>query len=121
MRGSFNGKITGFHPVVKGSIPLPRTNYALVSLMVEVLFCNQDVWVRFLPRAPKLYSGRLVARTPAFQVGEAGSIPVRSTKLSRGVRVDEGLISRIRSFEYFPRNQHATVVLWVGHRIVYPI
>ncbi len=26
MRGSFNGKITGFHPVVKGSIPLPRTN-----------------------------------------------------------------------------------------------
>jgi hypothetical protein len=25
MRGSFNGKITGFHPVVKGSIPLPRT------------------------------------------------------------------------------------------------
>ncbi len=25
---------------------------ALVSLMVEVLFCNQDVWVRFLPRAP---------------------------------------------------------------------
>ena len=27
-----------------------------------------------------LYSGRLVARTPAFQVGEAGSKPVRSTK-----------------------------------------
>jgi hypothetical protein len=26
MRGSFNGKITGFHPVVKGSIPLPRTS-----------------------------------------------------------------------------------------------
>ena len=26
------------------------------------------------------YSGRLVARTPAFQVGEAGSKPVRSTK-----------------------------------------
>ncbi len=29
----------------------------------------------------ELYSGRLVARTPAFQVGEAGSKPVRSTKL----------------------------------------
>ena len=28
-----------------------------------------------------LYSGRLVARTPAFQVGEAGSKPVRSTSL----------------------------------------
>jgi hypothetical protein len=28
----------------------------------------------------ELYSGRLVARTPAFQVGEAGSKPVRSTK-----------------------------------------
>ena len=28
----------------------------------------------------QLYSGRLVARTPAFQVGEAGSKPVRSTK-----------------------------------------
>ena len=27
-----------------------------------------------------LHSGRLVARTPAFQVGEAGSKPVRSTK-----------------------------------------
>ena len=26
-----------------------------------------------------LHSGRLVARTPAFQVGEAGSKPVRST------------------------------------------
>ena len=26
MRGSFNGKITGFQLVVKGSIPLPRTN-----------------------------------------------------------------------------------------------
>ena len=25
MRGSFNGKITGFQLVVKGSIPLPRT------------------------------------------------------------------------------------------------
>ena len=56
MRGSFNGKITGFHPVVKGSIPLPRTSYALVSLMAEVLFCNQDVWVRFLPRAPNYTS-----------------------------------------------------------------
>jgi hypothetical protein len=71
---------------------------------------------------PNLHSGRLVARTPAFQVGEAGSKPVRSTMLSRGVRVDEGLISRIRSFEYFPRNQvYATVVLWVGHLIVYQI
>ena len=33
------------------SHPLFQIN-ALVSLMVEVLFCNQDVWVRFLPRAP---------------------------------------------------------------------
>ena len=30
----------------------------------------------------ELYSGRLVARTPAFQVGEAGSKPVRSTKVN---------------------------------------
>ena len=30
-----------------------------------------------------LYSGRLVARTPAFQVGEAGSKPVRSTKFCK--------------------------------------
>ncbi len=34
-----------------------------------------------------LHSGRLVARTPAFQVGEAGSKPVRSTKLCRGGRL----------------------------------
>lgn len=27
MRGSFNGKITGFHPVVEGSIPSPRTKF----------------------------------------------------------------------------------------------
>ena len=33
-----------------------------------------------------LYSGRLVARTPAFQVGEAGSKPVRSTKFYLCVR-----------------------------------
>ena len=31
MRGSFNGKITGFHPVVKGSIPLPRTSFRMRS------------------------------------------------------------------------------------------
>ena len=30
----------------------------------------------------ELYSGRLVARTLPFQGGEAGSIPVRSTKLT---------------------------------------
>ena len=33
MRGSFNGKITGFHPVVKGSIPLPRTKLCISSVM----------------------------------------------------------------------------------------
>ena len=52
MRGSFNGKITGFHPVVKGSIPLPRTSYALVSLVVEVRSCKAGVLVRFRPGAP---------------------------------------------------------------------
>ena len=31
----------------------------------------------------EFYSGRLVARTPAFQVGEAGSKPVRSTKFCK--------------------------------------
>ena len=46
--------------------------------MVVDWFCNPGVAVRFCQGAPKL---------------------------SRGVRVDEGLISRIRSFEYFPRNQ----------------
>ena len=43
-----------------------------------------------------LYSRRLVARTLPFQGGEAGSIPVDSTK-------------------------YAVVVLWVGHLIVYQI
>ena len=31
MRGSFNGKITGFHPVVEGSIPSPRTKFRISS------------------------------------------------------------------------------------------
>ena len=67
--------------VVLVRIQVGRPVFALVSLVVEVLFCNQGVWVRFLQGAPSnLYSGRLVARTPAFQVGEAGSKPVRSTK-----------------------------------------
>ena len=32
-------------------------------------------------------------------------VPRRGMNLTRRVRVDEGLISRIRSFEYFLRNQ----------------
>ena len=35
-----------------GSKPVRSTNFALVSLVVEVLFCNQGVEVRFLPGAP---------------------------------------------------------------------
>ena len=56
MRGSFNGKITGFHPVVKGSIPLPRTK------------CYH-VWV---PKRPKGAVCKIVVREfeshPRFQI-----------------------------------------------------
>lgn len=38
MRGSFNGKITGFHPVVKGSIPLPRTGIRDKYIMFYYLY-----------------------------------------------------------------------------------
>ena len=52
MRGSFNGKITGFHPVVKGSIPLPRTNLALKALLAMHGSCKPENTVRFCMRAP---------------------------------------------------------------------
>ena len=38
--------------VVKVRILAERPVFALVSLVVEVLFCNQGVEVRFLPGAP---------------------------------------------------------------------
>ena len=63
-----------------GSIPSRRTNLALVSLVVEVLFCNQGVEVRFLPGAPILSRIRLAAMPP---------------RLGRGVR----------RFESFMRDQ----------------
>jgi hypothetical protein len=31
MRGSFNGKITGFHPVVESSILSPRTSFRILT------------------------------------------------------------------------------------------
>ena len=53
MRGQFNGKIKRCQRLVKGSTPLPRTSYALVSLVVEVRSCKAGVLVRFRPGAPK--------------------------------------------------------------------
>ena len=38
--------------MVKVRILAERPSFALVSLVVEVLFCNQGVEVRFLPGAP---------------------------------------------------------------------
>ena len=43
---------TRFSEMGWGSTPLLSASYALLSLMVEVLFCNQGVWVRFLQGAP---------------------------------------------------------------------
>ena len=48
------GCIRGLGPCGLGSNPSRETSFALVSLVVEVLFCNQGVEVRFLPGAPSL-------------------------------------------------------------------
>ena len=42
--------------VVLVRIQVGRPVFALVSLVVEVLFCNQGVEVRFLPGAPSFVS-----------------------------------------------------------------
>ena len=59
--------------------------YPVLLLGVSVAVTLQTLTLSSLVRSqyplPVLYSGRLVARTPAFQVGEAGSKPVRSTSL----------------------------------------
>jgi hypothetical protein len=47
-------RTSGFQPGKRGSTPLPSTNFALVSLVVEVRFCNPGVAVRFCPGAPSL-------------------------------------------------------------------
>ena len=72
---------------------------ALVSLVVEVLFCNQGVEVRFLPGAPILSRIRLAAIPPrlgrGFRVFEShlrdqyyGSMAERScTFLIRKIRM----------------------------------
>ena len=59
--GLCNGSTTDFDSVSLGSIPSPGAMFfALLSLMVEVLFCNQGVWVRFLQGAPSFV--RVLAR-----------------------------------------------------------
>ena len=58
--------------------------------------CKRQKAVRFRHGAPNQYCVGLLGRSSALQAEETGSIPVRSTN-------------------------HAMVVLWVEHRIVYPI
>ena len=48
---------------------LITTKLALVSLVAEVLFCNQGVEVRFLPGAPILSRIRLAAMPPRLGRG----------------------------------------------------
>ena len=51
---ALSGCVHGLGPCGLGSNPSMETIFALVSLVVEVLFCNQGVEVRFLPGAPSL-------------------------------------------------------------------
>jgi hypothetical protein len=75
MRGSFNGKITGFHPVVKGSIPLPRTSfYAPVAEWPNATDCKSvKPPVQIWPGVPIFIHCRLGARDCATR--RDGSIP----------------------------------------------
>ena len=57
---------------------------ALVSLVVEVLFCNQGVWVRFLPGAPNNATLADVVIAAVWSTVEVGSIPTGCTKFMRG-------------------------------------
>ena len=51
---------SGYKPddlITTGSIPVTSNKFlALVSLVVEVLFCKQGVVVRFHPGAPSLWT-----------------------------------------------------------------
>jgi len=77
---------------IVGSSPTATTNLALVSLVVEVLFCNQGVEVRFLPGAPILSRIRLAAMPP---------------RLGRGVR----------RFESFMRDHLQSISSEVEHHV----
>ena len=54
-------------------------SFALVSLVVEVLFCNQGVEVRFLPGAPVFLSEALSGCVHGLGPCGQGSNPCRET------------------------------------------
>ena len=57
---------------VGGSSPSGSASYALVSLVVEVLFCKQGVVVRFHPGAP--FSGVVSVMAARLSVKQSGRV-----------------------------------------------